>query len=171
MVGRVWFFLFLALFFLFSKARSTNPQPQELKSLKIQNTQSARGCSYVVSIKTSCSSRSFTRDMVSLAFGDAYGNQIYVPRLDDPDSRTFERCSTDTYTLSGTCMYKICYLYLLRRGSDGWKPESVKVYPPNSKAITFKYNMFLPNGVWYGFNSCNGVSSHINGTGNLISQM
>lgn len=36
------------------------------------------GCSYTVKIKTSCSSSRFTRDMISLAFGDAYRNEVFV---------------------------------------------------------------------------------------------
>ncbi|KAI3988843.1 hypothetical protein MKX01_016414 [Papaver californicum] len=121
---------------------------------KISTTAEANACSYAVAIKTSCSSTRFTRDQISLAFGDAYGNQVYAPRLDDPSSRTFERCSTDTYHLSGPCTYRICHLYLYRVGSDGWKPENVKIYAPNSRISTFNFNVFVPYGVWYGFNFC-----------------
>ncbi|KAF2318047.1 hypothetical protein GH714_041378 [Hevea brasiliensis] len=90
--------------------------------------EAAKSCPYTVTIKTSCSSSSYTRDKISLAFGDSYGNEVYVKRLDDPSSGTFERCSTDTFQINGPCAYDICYLYLLRSGSDGWKPESVKIY-------------------------------------------
>lgn len=113
-------------------------------------------CSYTVTIKTSCSSTKYTRDQVSLAFGDAYGNQVYAPRLDDPRSRTFERCSTDTFEIRGPCTYQICHLYLYRSGYDGWKPETVKVYGYNIKAVTFYYDVFIPNGIWYGFDLCHG---------------
>ncbi|XXG45702.1 hypothetical protein AAC387_Pa02g0711 [Persea americana] len=170
----MWWCLFLcsSAFLSSSEAKPTIPQPQELKSFKILKTKdSARGCSYTVSIKTSCSSRSTTRDMVSLAFGDAYGNEVYVPRLDDPSTGTFERCSTDTFKITGPCSYETCYLYLLRSGSDGWKPESVKINGPYSKGITFYYKTFLPNGVWYGFNLCNKGSSTMKGDPNSISQM
>ncbi|CAK9158441.1 unnamed protein product [Ilex paraguariensis] len=33
--------------------------------------------------------------------------QVYVPRLDDPGSRTFERCSTDTFDVVGPCTYQV----------------------------------------------------------------
>ncbi|CAH9098726.1 unnamed protein product [Cuscuta europaea] len=119
----------------------------------------ASKCSYTVSIKTSCSSVKYTRDKISLSFGDAYSNEVYAPRLDDPHSKTFERCSKDTFQIEGPCMYDICYLYLYRVGTDGWKPETVTVSSPNHKSITFQYNRFVPRGVWYGFNECNSVST------------
>ncbi|KAA8535093.1 hypothetical protein F0562_030096 [Nyssa sinensis] len=157
---RLLSFLFLfALLLVSSQARSISPtQPHLLRSFKIKANQTARSCPYTVIIKTSCSSTSYTRDKVSLAFGDAYGNEVYAPRLDDPYSRTFERCSTDTFQIRGPCTYEICYLYLLRMGSDGWKPESVKMYGPNTRSVTFYYKSFLPNGVWFGFNHCNSGS-------------
>lgn len=73
-------------------------------------------------------------------------------------SRALESCSTDTYQLSGPCLNRICYLYLVRVGSDGWKPESVSIYGYYSGSVTFYYNTFLPYGQWYGFNYCNGHS-------------
>lgn len=81
-------------------------------------------------------------------------NQVNVPRLDDPSSRTFERCSTDTFEIHGPCTYPICYLYLYRSGYDGWKPESVTVYTYNYPPVSFYYNTFIPNGIWYGFDYC-----------------
>ncbi|MCL7023141.1 hypothetical protein MKW94_013616 [Papaver nudicaule] len=134
-------------------------EPQQFRSFKIQSAAEANACLYTVAIKTSCSSTRFTRDQISLAFGDAYGNQVYAPRLDDPSSRAFERCSTDTYHLSGPCTYRICHLYLYRVGSDGWKPENVKIYTPDSRISTFNFNVFVPYGVWYGFNFCNSQNS------------
>lgn len=38
--------------------------------------QNARSCSYTVTVTTSCSSPDYTRDQISLSFGDAYGNQV-----------------------------------------------------------------------------------------------
>ncbi|XP_042486088.1 embryo-specific protein ATS3A-like [Macadamia integrifolia] len=154
--------LLFVLIFFFASSNAISiitPQAQESKSFKIQNTQTQSqsgrsSCSYTVTIKTSCSSVRFTQDRISISFGDAYGNQVYAPRIDDPYSRTFERCSTDTFQIRGPCTYKICYLYLLRSGYDGWKPETVNVYGPSSK-VSFYYNTFVPNGVWYGFNLCN----------------
>ncbi|KAK8537080.1 hypothetical protein V6N12_043259 [Hibiscus sabdariffa] len=110
-------------------------------------------------IYNSCSSTTYTRDQISIAFGDAYGNQIYAPRLDDPSSRAFERCSSDTFEINGPCAYQICYVYLYRTGPDGWKPETVKIYAYNSRAVTFYYNTFIPHDIWYGFNYCNSSSS------------
>ncbi|XP_008776847.2 embryo-specific protein ATS3B-like [Phoenix dactylifera] len=144
-----------------SGAEPVDPRPHELRSLeseiqeKKQQEGVGRGCSYTVKIKTSCSSRRYTRDMISLAFGDAYHNEVYAPRLDDPTTDTFERCSTDTFKIQGPCGYGICYLYLRRDGWDGWTPEWVKVYEPHaSRATTFYYGTPLPNAVWYGFNHC-----------------
>ncbi|KAF4370820.1 hypothetical protein F8388_011803 [Cannabis sativa] len=86
-------------------------------------------------ITTSCSSAKYTRDEISIAFGDAYSNQIYAARLDDP--------ATD-YVITGP---------------DGWKPESVKIYGYNSKAVTFYYNTFIPSDTWFCFNYCSSSSS------------
>uniref|UniRef100_A0A1J3DSJ9 Embryo-specific protein ATS3B n=1 Tax=Noccaea caerulescens TaxID=107243 RepID=A0A1J3DSJ9_NOCCA len=153
-------FLFaLCSFTSSSSARSfitTKPRPIDsfLPKSKLEN---AGVCSYKVIIKTSCSSVSYTRDKISISFGDVYGNQVYVKRLDDPHSRTFEKCSSDTYKITGPCMRDVCYLYLLRQGSDGWKPENVKIYGSSIRSVTFYYNLFLPNSVWYGFNVCNGI--------------
>ncbi|CAK9147119.1 unnamed protein product [Ilex paraguariensis] len=159
MVRSLSFLLLFAFLFISCQARSTTTtQPQLLRTFKIKPNQTARSCSYILTTKTSCSSTSYTRDKVSLAFGDSYGNEVYAARLDDPASRTFERCSTDTFQIQGPCTYEICYIYLLRVGSDGWKPESVKIYGPNTRAITFYYDTFLPNGVWLGFNHCKSVS-------------
>ncbi|KAJ6747276.1 HEME OXYGENASE 1 CHLOROPLASTIC-RELATED [Salix koriyanagi] len=133
---------------------SLNLLPHALKSFNPKNIQAANSCPYTLVIKTSCSSTTYTRDKISLAFGDSYGNEVYIKRLDDPSSGTFERCSTDTFQINGPCVYDICYLYMLRTGYDGWKPESVKIYAPYTKTVKFNYNKFLPNGVWFGFNVC-----------------
>ncbi|KAI3920575.1 hypothetical protein MKX01_039200 [Papaver californicum] len=183
--GKAISILCFAVFFLFfvhqceaaEESIILSSEPQEYGSFKIegiinpkQTTSSTTvaaaaeadnyGCSYTVAIKTSCSTK-FTRDQISLSFGDANGNQVYAPRLDDPKSRTFERCSTDTFHLSGPCTDRICHLYLYRAGSDGWKPENVKIYAPNSRIFTFNFNVFVPYGVWYGFNYCNSIISDV----------
>lgn len=91
---------------------------------------------------------------------------MYVPRLDDPSSRAFERCSTDTYKLQGPCGYGICYLYLRREGRDGWVPESVTINEVDyRRSINFYYNTALPNAVWYGFNHCPRIAKATEATG------
>ncbi|KAL3382363.1 hypothetical protein AABB24_002089 [Solanum stoloniferum] len=146
----------VAFFFCLSEATSiTSTSTKPLIFIETnQSTATARSCSYTLTIKTSCSSPKYTRDRVSIAFGDSYGFEVHAPKLDDPSSKIFESCSTDTFQIRGLCIYEICYLNLKRVGSDGWKPESVKVYGPDRPAITFKYDKFLPNGVWFGFNHC-----------------
>ncbi|CAI0542923.1 unnamed protein product [Linum tenue] len=136
------------------------PQPQHIHGFKpmsadIQAQAAARSCPYTVIIETSCASTSFTRDQISLAFGDSHGNEVYAKRLDDPKSGTFERCSKDTFKITGPCVEEVCYLYMLRKGSDGWKPGSVKVYGPYIRTVDLDFDVFLPNGVWFGFNLCN----------------
>ncbi|XP_050231147.1 embryo-specific protein ATS3B-like [Mercurialis annua] len=153
------FLLFLAFLFTLSESRAIILLPQPLESFKINSTQNANTCSYTVKISTSCSSVRYTRDQISLSFGDAYGNQVYAPRIDDPHSSTFESCSTDTFQINGPCTYPICYLYLYRNGYDGWKPKYVSVYGYHIKSVTFNFNTFVPNAVWFGFNYCNGALS------------
>ncbi|KAI4329329.1 hypothetical protein L6164_021605 [Bauhinia variegata] len=151
--------LTFAIIIAFSKANLIATQPRAAEFFKLNESQQNQGsCSYTLKIKTSCSSTRYTRDQISLAFGDAYGNQVYAPRIDDPYSRTFEQCSTDTFEIYGPCTYQICYLYLYRNGYDGWKPEKVTVYGYYTRAVTFYYNTFIPNGIWYGFNLCNDAS-------------
>ncbi|KAL9268876.1 Embryo-specific protein ATS3B-like protein [Drosera capensis] len=166
--GMLFLITIIALNFKFSESaeshsNSTNStksdHPLPLISLKIKSNQSDSTCGFTVSISTSCSSVSYTRDRISLAFGDAYGNQVHVPRLDDPSSRTFERCSTDTFQINGPCTYDVCYVYLYRIGYDGWMPGTVQIYGSSTRTATFYYNTFIPSNVWYGFNYCNDVSA------------
>ncbi|XP_062194099.1 embryo-specific protein ATS3A-like [Phragmites australis] len=112
-----------------------------------------RSCTYTVQIKTSCSSPRRSSDAVSLAFGDAYRDEVYAARL--TPEYGFESCATDTFKVSGPCGYGVCYLYLRRTGRVGWTPEWVRVYEPTSSTpSTYRYGDPLPNGVWYGFNRC-----------------
>ncbi|TQE02320.1 hypothetical protein C1H46_012089 [Malus baccata] len=138
-------FALLGLGFLRLHAASSSLTP---------SLQAKRSCPYTVIIKTSCSSTTSTRDRISLAYGDAHGNEVYAKRLDDPVSRTFERCSSDKFHIDGPCARDICYLNLLRNGSDGWKPEFVKISGPHTNPIIFDFNTFLPNRVWFGHNLC-----------------
>lgn len=113
-----------------------------------------RACTYTVQIKTSCASPRSSADAVSLAFGDAYRNEVYAATV--TPRRGFERCATDTFRVAGPCGYGVCYLYLRRSGrAAGWTPEWVRVYEPASGApSTFYYGDPLPDGVWYGFDRC-----------------
>ncbi|KAF0920386.1 hypothetical protein E2562_034843 [Oryza meyeriana var. granulata] len=140
---------------------STQPQPAEilLPPLTADDGAAAaagRTCWYTVQIKTSCASPRRTSDAVSLAFGDAYRNEVYAASLASPSStRAFERCATDTFRVGGPCGYGVCYLYLRRTGRNGWTPQWVRVYEPTSDTpSTFYYGDPLPNAVWYGFNRC-----------------
>ncbi|CAL9028017.1 unnamed protein product [Prunus brigantina] len=156
MVKLVVFSVLFAFFFMgflhLHVASSTSFKPET-------SLQAKRSCPYTVIIKTSCSSTTFTRDQISLAYGDAFGNEVYAKRLDNPVSRTFERCSSDKFEINGPCTRNICYLNLLRNGSDGWKPEFVKIYGPHADTVSFNFNTFLPNRVWFGHNLCHGVSA------------
>ncbi|RLN23767.1 uncharacterized protein C2845_PM07G00370 [Panicum miliaceum] len=112
-----------------------------------------RACTYTVEIKTSCSSPRASPDAVSLAFGDAYRNEVYAARVSP--AYGFERCARDTFRVSGPCGYGVCYLYLRRSGGVGWTPEWVRVYEPSSATpSTFYFGDPLPNGVWYGLDRC-----------------
>ncbi|KAK7271174.1 hypothetical protein RJT34_26839 [Clitoria ternatea] len=146
--------LTLCIFVVFSQANPILPNQSGFILNQTHPQKGANSCTYKVTIKTSCTSPSYTRDRISLSFGDAHGYQVYVPRLDDPSSGTFERCSTDTFQIDGPCTYQVCYLYLYRSGYDGWVPEKVTVSGYNAKTITFYYNTLIPNGIWYGFDMC-----------------
>ncbi|XP_023758980.1 embryo-specific protein ATS3B [Lactuca sativa] len=157
--------LVVVLFAFISKSSSQtrsiiqNPQPNPNFNVNSTNQQNAQTCSFTVDISTSCSSVKYTRDEISISFGDAYGNQVYAPRIDDPSTKTFEQCSSDTFEIYGPCTYQICYLYLYRSGYDGWKPESVDVYGYNTRAVSFYYNVWVPADTWYGFDYCSGYSA------------
>uniref|UniRef100_A0A2P2IQX2 Embryo-specific protein ATS3B n=1 Tax=Rhizophora mucronata TaxID=61149 RepID=A0A2P2IQX2_RHIMU len=152
---------YLLLYFASANSEMVSPRPQVLESFNLSLIQQKNvgSCSYRVIITTSCSSPKYTGDQISLSFGDAYGNQIYVPRLDDPSTGTFERCSSDTFQISGPCAYQICYAYVYRTGPDGWKPESVRIYGYHSRTVTFDLNTYIPSNVWYGVNLCGSTSS------------
>ncbi|KAL2929589.1 Embryo-specific protein ATS3A [Bienertia sinuspersici] len=96
MVRLISFHIFLAISSLIlinassSSILSSDPNIP-LFALKIKPDQTtASSCPFRVQITTSCSSVSYTRDKISLSFGDAYGNQVYVPRIDNPSARAFE---------------------------------------------------------------------------------
>ncbi|KAK2371526.1 hypothetical protein P8452_58462 [Trifolium repens] len=135
----------------------TEPQPQlnQSSSTQQQNeTKLSGSCNYMVNIKTSCNSPSYTKDEISLLFGDAHNSQVYVPRLDDPDSGTFEQCITNELEILGPCIKKICKLYLFRNGTDGWIPETVTAYDYDNPPVKFYYNIGIPEDAGYGYNYC-----------------
>ncbi|KAK7380202.1 hypothetical protein VNO78_32699 [Psophocarpus tetragonolobus] len=116
-------------------------------------------CSYRVVISTSCSSPNFTTEEIGIAFGDVYGNKIYEPRLNDPISRTFERCSLDTFHINGACASPICYVFLHRPGAaEGrdWMPEIVKIYGKNNtRPLAFNFSIPPPTHLHlYGYDWC-----------------
>jgi len=66
-----------------------------------------------------------------------------------------KQCTTETFEIYSGCMQgKICSMYFVRIGKDGWKPESAIIsygdYPP----ATFNFNYFIPEGTPSGFNYC-----------------
>ncbi|RDX70919.1 Embryo-specific protein ATS3B, partial [Mucuna pruriens] len=138
-----------------SQATPKPTQPQAIKSSKLNQTQHQmnEGYSYIVSITTSCSSTSYAIGEISLTFGDAYGNEVYVPRLDGP----FQACSTNTYDIYGAYtehMSQICYLYLYMTGDAGWILDTVTVYNYLHDPVTFYCCTFISDGPPYAFDYC-----------------
>ncbi|KAJ8752955.1 hypothetical protein K2173_008690 [Erythroxylum novogranatense] len=148
-----------SLFPFSGAAESMTVPSQAHDSFNLSLIEKVGSCSYTVLITTSCSSTKYTRDQISLSFGDAYGNQIYAPRIDDPSTGAFERCSSDTFEINGPCAYQICYVYFYRTGTDGWKPESIKIKGYYSGTVKFNFNTYIPGNIWYGFNLCDRASS------------
>ncbi|KAK2371521.1 embryo-specific protein ATS3B [Trifolium repens] len=162
----------------FSQATSTlvtRPQPQMNLSSMLNHTQQhinetrlidGRGgfhgsgrfsntCDYLITIKTSCDSPTHTKDEISLLFGDAYGAELYVPRLVDPyDAEPFKKCNTVSFNVLGQCISNICKLFLYRNGTNGWVPETVVAYDYNHPPVIFNYNYFLSDGPGTGYNYC-----------------
>ncbi|KAK7261925.1 hypothetical protein RIF29_28249 [Crotalaria pallida] len=138
----------------FSQANPTTP-PQPNNYFKLNQSIKQNGasstCSYTATIKSSCTSTPSTKDQISLKFGDASGYELYVRTLDDPASRTstFDRCSADTFPITGPCINQVCSLYLYRDGHDGWVPESVTLSGDNSLPITFSFNTGVPYAVCF----------------------
>ncbi|KAH6803207.1 Embryo-specific protein 3 [Perilla frutescens var. frutescens] len=149
----------LLLLFALSFTASAFVDHLQQSAISIKSNQTETSCEYTVIIKTSCSSISYTTDEISLAFGDAYGNEVYEPRIDDPNTRTFERCSRYVFEVRGPCMDVICQVSLMRNGSDGWKPKTVMIYGPDLKPSIFDFDTFLLNGKWFGFDVCIGISN------------
>jgi hypothetical protein len=54
-------------------------------------------------------------------------------------------------TLVGTCIGKICKLYLARVGPGGWMPETITIYNHDDNSpVTFKFNYFNPQAQFSG---------------------
>ncbi|XP_058768876.1 uncharacterized protein LOC131642674 isoform X1 [Vicia villosa] len=168
-----YFFSFAPVSDLYS--RSTNPAYateacalakryfyQESNSINEARLMSGRGrgryvdCSYLITIKTSCDSPRNSKDHIGLLFGDSLDSEIYVPRLDGPDSGPFRRCRTMSFDVKAPepCMGEICKLYLFRNGTDGWMPETVTAYDYHYPPVIFNYNFFLSEGPGVGHNYC-----------------
>ncbi|KAJ6882932.1 hypothetical protein NC651_029261 [Populus alba x Populus x berolinensis] len=103
-------------------------------------------CAYTLIISTSCLSPKYTTDQISVIFGDAFGNQVFDPKLVNPFTASF---------VTGSCSLQICYIYFYRNGTDGWIPESVKIYGSFSSPALFFFNSTnVPEGQWYGIDKC-----------------
>ncbi|KAI5569879.1 hypothetical protein BDE02_12G106900 [Populus trichocarpa] len=117
--------------------------------------QTVGNCAYTVIISTSCLSPKYTTDQISVVFGDAFGNQVLDPKLINPFTASFEQCSTNTFQVTGSCSLQICYIYFYRNGTNGWIPQSVKIYGSFSSPALFFFNSTdVPEGQWYGTDKC-----------------
>ncbi|KAK2371520.1 embryo-specific protein ATS3B [Trifolium repens] len=116
-------------------------------------------CNYLITIKTSCDSPTYTKDEISLLFGDGFGAELFFSRLNNnPKDGTFMKCNIMSFAAQAACMGKICKLYLYRNGTDGWIPESVAVYDYTYPSVIFNYNFLLSEGSsGTGYNFCGPV--------------
>ncbi|CAA7035093.1 unnamed protein product [Microthlaspi erraticum] len=114
-------------------------------------------CPYTVIVTTSCFSPDWSRDQITISLGDADGNQVVAPRLEEPLSGRggFKKCSSDTFQVKGQCLKTICSVYIYHTGPDGWIPETVEIYQEGSKSVKFDFNKNVPENIWYGHNKCN----------------
>nr|XP_012571254.1 embryo-specific protein ATS3A-like isoform X2 [Cicer arietinum] len=114
-----------------------------------------RNCNYMVTIKTSCHSPRRTNDKITVLFGDfKHFVPIRTPKMNS-NSKRFERCTTTKFKLLGSCLNKLCRLYVIRSGSDGWMPEYVTVDDYKNTPISIYFSTFFPDdGAGYGLNFC-----------------
>ncbi|CAL5199823.1 unnamed protein product [Lathyrus oleraceus] len=156
----VAFILTFSIVFVFSKTTPTTlitEAQMNQSSIQLQNEtrKSGGSCNYKVNIKTSCNSPPHTTDEISILFGDNNASEVYVQRLNDPDSgTTFEQCTTIEFEILGPCIGKICKMYLFRNGTDGWIPETVTAYHYDYPPVIFNYNIDIPQDAGYGYNNC-----------------
>ncbi|RZB84733.1 embryo-specific protein ATS3B-like isoform X5 [Glycine soja] len=125
--------LTLILTFCIIAALSQATHHLAIKSSKLNQTQQQldEGCSYVATIKTSCSSTFYARGEIDLIFGDAYGNQ------------------------HGACTHQICHLQLYWTGDSDLILETVSIYNHLDDPVTFYYHTVIPPaGGPYGFDDC-----------------
>lgn len=126
---------------------------------QINETELVRGsgrCNYKIDIKTSCSSPEHTTDTIDIIIGDANGNQIISSP--DPSMRgsSLKRCTTNPFDMGqANCIGKICSMFFVRFGTDGWIPESATLYNDGYPPITFNFNYLIPFGVPSGIYNCN----------------
>nr|VDD27267.1 unnamed protein product [Brassica oleracea] len=146
--------LLLLMLSFTSPILSISDQPLLISSVVHDEEES---CPYTVIVTTSCFSPDLSRDQITLALGDADGNKVVAPRLDEPltGGGGFEKCSSDTFQVKGQCLDTICSLYIYRSGPDGWIPETVEIYEEGSKSVKFDFNKNVPDNTWYGHNYCN----------------
>lgn len=146
--------LLLLMLSFTSPILSISDQPLLISSVVHDEEES---CPYTVIVTTSCFSPDLSRDQITLALGDADGNKVVAPRLDEPltGGGGFEKCSSDTFQVKGQCLDTICSLYIYRSGPDGWILETVEIYEEGSKSVKFVFNKNVPDNTWYGHNYCN----------------
>jgi len=58
------------------------------------------------------------------------------------------------FEVHGDCIGKICNMFFVKVGKDGWMPESATVYYGDYPPVTFNFNYFIPWGVPSGINNC-----------------
>ncbi|XP_029128699.1 embryo-specific protein ATS3B-like [Cajanus cajan] len=137
----------------FSALSQTMPKathPQAIKSSNFNQTQQINGdCRYSVTMKTSCSSTFYVRGQIDLLFGDIYGRQVYVPRLDGPLD-----CSLNEYEVYGPCISLICHLNLHITGDTDLILETVSIYDYLHDPVTFYFDTYIDDGGPYDFNYC-----------------
>ncbi|KAK2425405.1 embryo-specific protein ATS3B [Trifolium repens] len=157
------FILTFASIVAFSQATPslvTHPQPQMDLYTMLNHTQQhinetgiiSNSCTYDISIKTSCSSLKHTTDEIGILIGDADGNEVLAQLV--AGNYEFDRCMIAPFTVLGSCLGKICKVYLARIGSDGWKPESIIAYHDAYPPTTFNFNYFIPENRRSGFDYC-----------------
>ncbi|KAL2332447.1 hypothetical protein Fmac_020028 [Flemingia macrophylla] len=134
-----------------SQATLQATHPQAINSSKLNQTQQQinGGCRYSVIMETSCSSSFYVRGQIDLLFGDAYGNQVYVPQLEGPLD-----CSTNKYEIHGPCILKICHLNLYMTGDTDWILETVSIYDYLNDPVTFYFGTYISEDGSYYFNHC-----------------